>query len=367
MRIAATADTHLGYRAYPTVRLGRNAREQDVESAWDQMIDAMVLAAPDLVVISGDVFHRARVSNFALSAYLCGLRVLIESTQANIVVLTGNHEAARTAETLSPNELTEVFGHPRLHAIKSHTWWSEDDYQIMAIPFETGGGEAVSPPPRVPGKVNILAIHGAIQAPGIPKFYADEKCISIDYLAEHFDVVCAGDMHDHTMLENDGGCIAFYPGSTEYTSNNIWAEDPKGWVLVDTEAGTAEFQRIETRRVVDLVGTEGCRSAEGLNASLAEILEQPQMFDGEPIMRLVVKDFDRADRPNIDHKLVKQIKSMCLHFRLDVQCATATNGAGEVSTYRARSLQDMATEFFAGDPSSVRDRALSLIDERWIG
>ncbi|MCY3677909.1 MAG: metallophosphoesterase [Gemmatimonadetes bacterium] len=367
MKIACSADAHLGYRAMPAIRNGRNAREQDIEDAWGRVIDGMVAAQPEIACFAGDLFHRARVSNHALAAYLRGLGSLLWNTQAEVFVLTGNHEASRTAETLSPNALADVLDHPRLHLADRASTWSDEQIQVTLLPFQTGRSETFRFPEKDPGKVNLLAIHGAIQAPGINPFYASESCPHINDLARHFDVIAAGDFHDHMMLENDHGCLAFYAGSIEYSSSNFWPEAPKGWVLADTEARTAEFQPIQTRTVIDLQADD-CTDAEALNTFLDALLgcATIRQAKSQPIVRVVVPDFDRSERGGISHDLLKRLKAKCLHFKLDVR--TEKNGAGAgTETFHARSLRDMFDEFFAEDPEDVRERAAALVDERWAG
>lgn len=355
----------MGYRQFPSIRNGRNAREQDVEHAWSQVVAGMIAASPDLILIAGDVFHRARVSGYAIEAWLTGLSGLLAGTDATIHVVNGNHESARTSETRCPNNLAEVLDSERICIYDTASVVEDTDYQLTALPFESGGARKFQIPEKIPGKVNILVIHGAIQAPGINKYYADEKCPHIDHLARHFDVIAAGDLHDHTLLENDHGCIAAYSGSIEYTSTNFWPEDRKGFVLIDTEERTTQFQPIKTRAVRDLVADD-CTDAEALNIYLAALRESPTVRDlDEPIVRVVVPGFDRAERAGIDHSIVRAIKAQCLHFQLDIRTVqTGASGKGEAS--RGRSLRDMADEFFSEAPPKVRDRALSLIDERWV-
>jgi exonuclease SbcD len=68
MRIAHLSDVHLGYRAYSrTNEHGMNQREHDVLQAFGRALRAILRAAPDLVLITGDLFHSVRRPTPALS------------------------------------------------------------------------------------------------------------------------------------------------------------------------------------------------------------------------------------------------------------------------------------------------------------
>ena len=67
MKILHFSDTHLGFQAFDRVTdAGVNAREQDVYDAFEQVVDQIVSLKPELVLHSGDLFHRPSPSNRAL-------------------------------------------------------------------------------------------------------------------------------------------------------------------------------------------------------------------------------------------------------------------------------------------------------------
>ncbi|MDE2985904.1 MAG: metallophosphoesterase [Gemmatimonadota bacterium] len=373
MKIAALADLHLGYSQFPAIRNGRNAREFDIYATWHRVVNSICEHSPDLVTIAGDVFHRSRVSNHAIRAYLLGLNTILRRTYAEIHIVQGNHEASRSAAVMCPNEIAHTLdsaGRIFTYATAETHFDAEERYILTALPFETVARPNFIFPVTDPGKPSVLVIHGAIQAPGISKFYAGDNCPHIDDLAKHFDVICAGDYHDMTMLENDH-CPAFYSGSIDFTSTNFWPErSDKGWMLVELDSGKAPallpMNMEPPRPVIDLTAT-GCTDAERLNRYLDELYDHRAVegADDEPIMRVVVPGFDRSDRPNIDQTLVKRLKAQCLHFQLDLRTVSAADDNGDAQTFQTRSLRDMFDEFFAGDPKPVRERAATLIDERW--
>ena len=101
MKIAHLADLHLGYRAYHRITSrGINQREADVAEAFRRAVAHVVELRPDLVVVAGDVFHTVRPTNQAiLHAFLQFSKLRRELPAAVIVLVAGNHDIPRTAET----------------------------------------------------------------------------------------------------------------------------------------------------------------------------------------------------------------------------------------------------------------------------
>ena len=381
MKIAALADLHLGFRQFTTTKQGRNARELDVLDTWKGVVKDICDARPDIITIAGDVFHRSRVSNHAILGFLDGIRDLLEFTEADIHIVQGNHEASRSAEVMSPNELAYPVdtwsNRVWIHRTADTYYDPADGYALTALPFETGGGREFIFPQKKAGRPSILVIHAPIRAPGIPKFYADETCRHIDDLAPHFDYILAGDLHDMTslVLQNEHDCVAFYSGSIDYTSNNIWADSvDKGWVLVDTMGDTligepnptVGFRKSPKLRPVHSPSAP-VETAEELNEHLRALdgSDMLNLAGRRPIVRLTAPQFDKTQRASIDQAVVKRIKRKCLHFELDLRYRTVKKSGDGTPTFRPRSLRSLADEFFEADKPPVRARALSLIDERW--
>jgi DNA repair exonuclease SbcCD nuclease subunit len=190
-------------------------------------------------------------------------------------------------------------------------------------------------------------------------------------VAQAFDVIAAGDFHEFRRLHPER--LAFYSGSIERTSSNIWQETaPKGIVLWDTDYeseierfGTIEFREITTRKVIDQTLAEMVRfnlerSSASIVGDLNLILEMiasravQQWIDGS-IIRLRVDDFPRADRDGIDHKLIRRIRDRAVHFALDLRFASSE--ARAVARSGVRSLEAQAEAFFAAEPPDVRAHA----------
>src|SRR3954467_7982479 len=101
MRLVTPADIHLGFRQYqrqtPT---GINQREADVAASLRRVIDTVIDLKPELVLVAGDVFHTVRPTNPAiLHAFIEFSRLRQMLPETPVVMIAGNHDTPRTAET----------------------------------------------------------------------------------------------------------------------------------------------------------------------------------------------------------------------------------------------------------------------------
>ncbi|MFQ3611491.1 MAG: metallophosphoesterase, partial [Fimbriimonadales bacterium] len=110
MKIAHLSDVHLGYRAYSRVDPnGRNQREVDVLAAFRRALGQAAQRAPDLILITGDLFHTVRPSNTSLlGAYQYLLQAQSVRNGAPLLIIAGNHETPRTSES---GCILELFRH----------------------------------------------------------------------------------------------------------------------------------------------------------------------------------------------------------------------------------------------------------------
>src|SRR4051812_18982567 len=101
MRLVHLSDLHLGYRQYQRLTPGGvNQREADVAATFRTAVDRVVALRPEAVVVAGDVFHTVRPTNQAiLHAFLQFARLRQSLPDAAIVIVAGNHDVPRLAET----------------------------------------------------------------------------------------------------------------------------------------------------------------------------------------------------------------------------------------------------------------------------
>jgi DNA repair exonuclease SbcCD nuclease subunit len=431
MKIAALSDLHLGYRSGARTVGGRNLREVDVERAWGAAVDRICEIGPDVVTIAGDVFHSVTPSNHALAAFRQGLLRITDETDADVVIIGGNHETPKTAGVLCPNvifALSEA-GYAGVHLPSDRIHPVVTPGEVVQVADGAGavhcyGFSALSRPEvKVPtpwpGVVNILLVHGAVRSsvrPGaLPTFYSGPGSYDVAR-ADGFDVVACGDYHERRLLapsfvhyadgrlqpDPDGGryhvaqedgTVAFYSGSIERTSSDIWHEyDPKGFYVFDTEERVLEFVTVPTRPMYNWTlqdvawsmeastalreGLEppGYRelpavdlaSADIVNEALAYILADERVTD--TLVRLVVAGLPRAERDAVDWKFVGKLRQRCALFRLDIgYAADEVPALGDRRERRARSLADEVAATTEEDGPEVRELMLECLaanDER---
>lgn len=375
MRGAALSDLHLGFRQFAATVNGRNAREVDVEQALSRAAAAIVEVQPDLITIAGDVFHHPRVGSHAVKALRDFLLEVVRRTAAQVVIIQGNHDAGRTAEVLSPVVIPDDID--RVHVVTSpkrirfRVVSTDELVAVACLPFTVLEEERtyrLRPDPEA--DVNVMVIHAPVNttaegAKRLPSFYAGTESLDVGRLAEEFDVVAAGDYHEFHRLHPER--LAFYSGSLERTSSNIWQEHaPKGFVVYDTAAGEMELHQVAGRRMLDLRLNDSAWindpvepltvDASGVNEYLRG-LDQATARDA--IVRLRVDEFPRSEKDAIDWSLVRQLKQTCLHFQLGVTYTASEHAAGDRRDRRGRSLLDEAQEYFAGDEEAVRELVLA--------
>jgi len=373
VRGAALADLHLGFRQFTHVSKGRNTREIDTEEAWFAAVKLIVENKPDLVTIAGDVFHHPRASNFATRAFLTGVRNLIDDTDAEIVIAQGNHDAGRTAEVLTPialaegwNERVHVVTTPKRIRFKADV----ETVSVAVFPFVVmGDGKSYKLDPDPEADVNVLLLHAAVRGSSegdrLPYFYGSaDQALDVGREVDRWDVIACGDYHEFTRLDPTN--LAFYSGSLERTSSNIWDEHhPKGVVFYDTATGEMELAPVPNRKMSDYdLGDFDHPPGVGAD-KVNECLEMLGSYITleDTIVRFKVDAFPRAEREHINWALVRALKSYCTHFYLDIRYGKAEAlDLGDRRNKKTLSLADEWLAFSKDDPDDVRACAVHFLD-----
>ena len=136
MKLAHIADPHLGIRQYHRQTAGGiNQREADVAQAFRAAIDGVIRAAPDIVVIAGDLFHSVRPTNAAIVFAFRQLQRLREALpKAPVVLIAGNHDTPRSVETGSILRLFEEVGVEVATTEARRLVYPDLDLSIFAVP-----------------------------------------------------------------------------------------------------------------------------------------------------------------------------------------------------------------------------------------
>lgn len=330
MRLVHLADIHLGFRQYqrqtPT---GINQREADVARSMQRVIDKVIELRPELVLIAGDVFHTVRPTNPAiLHAFREFSRLMAMLPDSTVVMVAGNHDTPRTAETGCILRLFKPLGITVVEGDSQQIRIAERDLTILAVPDMAVGRPSLEPDPT--SKYNILVLHGEIEGV-LPKYgrELDRSPMEItrkELGPEKWDYVALGHYHVYRSIAPN----AFYSGSLDYTSTNPWGELAeeremgllgKGIIEHDLATGTHKFHALPPLRPwVDLTPMSGAGlSPASLDEAIRDALDNCDGGIEDKIVRLVVRDVPRHILRDLDHKALREYKRRALHFHLDTR------------------------------------------------
>ncbi|MGH7475159.1 MAG: metallophosphoesterase family protein [Longimicrobiales bacterium] len=368
MLIAHLADLHLGYRAYYRAAPGgMNLRERDVARAFTAAIEQVVDLTPDLVLIAGDLFHSVRPPNSAIAdafRQLVHLRTALPT--APVVIIAGNHDAPRSAESGSILQLfAEITG---VHVVEGESrpvYLEPLDASVLCVPHAAVREGVTELEPDGRARTNVLLLHGCITGDGVEnrlRFLGDYGAATVDIgmiRPERWDYVALGHYHITTELRPN----MWYAGATERTAPNIWEEaaEEKGFVSFDTISGRGSLHTVPTRPVIDLPRLNA--RAVGAEASAAGALYiEPAELDAriraavatvpggiaEKVVRLVIEDVPRGLFRALDHRRIREFRAEALHFHLDVRRPHKLHLRGLLET-RRRTLEEEVETFLRSD------------------
>jgi DNA repair protein SbcD/Mre11 len=241
------SDLHLGYSQY-----GLEARRQDFDNAFSELVDKAIELKPDFLIIAGDLFHQPRPSNITLENTIRSFKRLRD---AGIPVLTvdGSHDSAPntiTSTILYPLDSAGLIIHLPRH--QGACWSKPDCCYVYGIPNyhnKHKTQEALprfmedNPPTPKPNVANIFVLHGALELSGVKPPYMEAE-ISPDLLPGGFCYYAAGHIHERFMGKFKDGLLV-YSGCTEsvgYDEGKI----QKGFYYVQvSEKGEVQPELIE--------------------------------------------------------------------------------------------------------------------------
>ena len=354
MRLVHLSDLHLGYRQFQRqTAAGINQREADVATVFRAAIDKIIDIKPDLVLIAGDVFHNVRPPNPAiLLAFTQFSRLVRSLPDALVIMVAGNHDAPRSAETVCILRLFTPLGIHVVDAEPKRLSFPERDLAVLAVPYVLVR-PSLEPDPAF--SRNILVMHSELQ--GILPVASDSEraALQVDPNEIGYDrwsYVAMGEYHIHRKLHNN----AFYSGALEYTSFNVWGElqeekearlKGKGIVEYDLDTKKKVFHSLApARQLVDLplVSGKGVTALEVDAAIRANVETWPGGIDDKIVRQLVV-DIPRHVSRELDQRALREYKRRALSFQLDTRRPDILRQSGAGAAGRKASLTDTVREW----------------------
>ncbi len=379
MRLAHLADLHLGFRQYHRqTPQGINQREADVAGAFRRLVDDVIAARPDVVLIAGDLFHSVRPTNAAILDSFNQIRRLREGLpQAPVVVIGGNHDTPRSVETGTILKLFEAVGGVTAVPLEPrYLTFEKLDLSVFCVPYAAAVGHRPSLVPEGGSAHNLLVLHGRLAGllPGDEWWYdhAGPPIEPNELHPERWDYVALGHYHvAHRVREN-----AWYAGALEYVSPNPWGElhdeegegrrGRKGWLLVELGQKTrVEFRPVQlARRVIDLEPIEGAGATpEQLNVLICQRVSGVAGGIDDQIVRQVVWNVPRYTARDLDHGRIREFKARALHYHLDVRRPPSRRQVGVGAPGVRRTLTEIVVDYLSRRPLDAalpRERLVAL-------
>ena len=251
MKIIHLSDTHLGYSNFDKVNeLGVNIREQDFYDAFERVVCQIIEIKPNVVIHSGDFFHRPSPSNRAMTFALEQLKK-ISTSNIPFVVIAGNHSTPKTIYTTPILKAFKTIENVYPIFNQQYEWFEFGDIVIHGLPHINDLAvqqQEIEKIEIIPKKRNLLMLHTSLGKSFLMEQYGEQIFPSdkLDLLKQ-FDYVALGHWHNFQKVSNLNN--AWYSGSTERMSDNeIICE--KGFCVLNVhknEKIIPEFISIKTR------------------------------------------------------------------------------------------------------------------------
>jgi DNA repair exonuclease SbcCD nuclease subunit len=364
VRIAHLADPHLGIRQYHRqTAAGINQREHDVANAFRAAVDGVIAERPELVIVAGDLFHSVRPGNASIIfAFRQFQRLLSALPETPVVLIAGNHDTPRSAETGSIFGLFEDMG-VRVAATDARRFeFPELDLSLLAVPHQAlVGGERPALRPEGSARRQVLVLHGDIEGvipatPGVQE-YGGAVVTPAELGADQWSYVALGHYH----VQREVAPRSWYAGSLDYVSSNPWGElreersrniAGKGWLLVDPDSGAVERRLLPSpRRFLDLepIAGMGLSPAE-LDVAIAERLGTVPGGLAARVVGVVVRDAPRHVARSLDHSAMRALRADALHLQLDIRRPEVTREVGMGAPGRRQTLPGLVENYLEKRP-----------------
>jgi exonuclease SbcD len=241
------SDLHLGYAQY-----GLEARRQDFDNAFSELVDKTIELKPDFMIIAGDLFHQPRPSNVTLENTIRSFKRL-KDVDITVLTVDGSHDSAPNSITgtiLYPLDSAGLIYHLPRH--EGACWRKTDSCYVYGIPNYHNRHKThdalpkfmIEKPPTPDEKVaNIFVLHGAVDLPSVKPPYIEAE-LSPEMLPNGFCYYAAGHVHERYLEKFKDGYLA-YSGCTE-TAGYDEAKYRKGFNYVQVnEKGELKIEFFE--------------------------------------------------------------------------------------------------------------------------
>ncbi len=321
-------------------------------------MDAVIARAPDAVVIAGDLFHSVRPTNRSIIEAFAQLgRLRRELPRAPVVLIAGNHDTPRSTEAGSILQLMASLGVDVADGASRRLAYPDLGLAVLAVPHASlaAGERGFAPDPAA--RHNVLVTHPEVAGYFPEGGESDFGGVRVEpaELEGDWSYVALGHYHVATAVRPR----AWYCGSLEYTSPNLWGERwaerqsgvAKGILIVDLATGSVEPVALPPARAVhDLPPLDAAgMGPAALDAAIQGRLAGVAGGVAGALVRLVVDNVPRELAHALDHAAVRAVRAEALHFHLDLRRpAPARRPGGPAGA--PRTLADLLADYLGRRP-----------------
>ena len=305
MKLIHTADLHLGSKIESKFPESKSKqRRAELRDSFARMIERAKELGAAAILIAGDAFDGAPATPEDADFFFGAIKANPDLT---FLLLHGNHDAGVPFPADLPNLFT--FG---------DEWkvWDVDGVAVSGIEMTKTNCaalyDAYSP---VPGKINIVTLHGGIgSSPAVGTVVLSKLADrGIDYLA-------LGDYHGLKSDKLDARGLWAYPGCPEGRGFDEPGE--KGFLLLTVENGTVKTEFIphasRTLRVIDCDVSGAPGEYEAIETARALL----SSVDPKDPIRLNLVGAVSFDRTNLAHNAETRLNDERKHYFVSVKDKT---------------------------------------------
>jgi DNA repair exonuclease SbcCD nuclease subunit len=248
----------------------------------------------------------------------------------------------------------------------------ELDTSVLAVPDVPGPLSQLVPDPAT--RYNVLLIHADVEDV-VPRYYAELDPVPVkisrsDLSVSRWSYIALGHYHVHRRVAEN----AFYSGSLDYTSLNIWYDRSeerelglkgKGFLEVDLATGTHLFHVLPpSREFIELRDfTARDMSVAEVNGAIRREVERVKGGIDDKVVRLIIRDIPRQVARELDHRALRDYKRRALSFHLDTRKPEASRRDVAGSADRRPSVAEVVRAQLLSrsiPPDLARERLIDL-------
>lgn len=356
MILAHLGDLHLGYRAYDRLEQGRNARERDVERAFERAVQELIRLEPDLLLLVGDIFDDPRPPPSALLALVRGIDTLRSSLPGvRVLAVAGRRDTPLSPADPGPVAALDALAGVEAVAGTARSVYLEDEgLHALLVPYRAAVEEPwleLRPDPEA--RRNLLVVPGGIGSRGPEVRLSD------------WDYVALGGGHSHGQV----AATASRAGSLERVGPRPWEEaaEEKGFVTHDLERRRSAFHLVSGRPVVELAPTPVDPADPGsINERIREVVEGIPGGVADKVVHLDIEGLRPDQQELLDARYLARVRREALHLHVEIRPRPSSGSRGRLGAPGALLERLRAVLQEGGAPpeeaEGVMERAEAILD-----